>query len=52
MEDKKCPLTGDKCLKTECAWYIEKTEITTGQIDLNVCAVRLLAIVAWEKSES
>jgi len=51
MEDKKCPLTGNNCLKTDCAWYIIKTETTAGQIDINVCAVRLLAITKHDEVE-
>ena len=40
----KCPISKNDCCKTNCAWFIESTEESTRQKELDGCAIKLLAL--------
>jgi hypothetical protein len=47
----KCPINKETCCKTECAWFVQSTELTTKQKEFNHCAVKLLALMLIKQVE-
>ena len=42
--EKNCPMNNQQCCKTNCAWFISKTETDAGQKEIDCCAIRLIAL--------
>jgi len=49
MDSKKCPINNNECCRTNCAWFIENVN-TSGQKELDGCAVKLLALGKFENA--